>query len=397
MRKKVFAACLALALVALGAKNTFAIEGGQLSCTNLKTILSKTSTETGSAVIVMTEDCSADLVVKSGQKITLDAAGHTLSGSLTVETGGELILDSFSTPGIIKSEIKNSGDVIIKGGSFTSDPTDYLADCYLTKKENNLYIVVDKSETEKKNELDFSKITSNNEELKNALIDTLNAYINNPDDSTSNGRKLNQLVNALKLGHTLTVSLVLTDVSELPEGAVTPLMSAVEGLNLASIYDVKFTVSDNADLSVELSELATPVTVTIPIPEMFKAALRTRGLRVINLHTTDGATYTANIISDASLNANGDLTFRTTTFSVDALSYDGDAITANSDDPAVPSTSAYQAPADNSDVTAPDTAGFGTDLTVFHLLMLSGISLVVIAIIAYAAKRAYIRNRISLK
>ena len=141
MRKKVFAACLALALVALGAKNTFAIEGGQLSCTNLKTTLSKTSTETGSAVIVMTEDCSADLVVKSGQKITLDAAGHTLSGSLTVETGGELILDSFSTPGIIKSEIKNSGDVIIKGGSFTSDPTDYLADCYLTKKENNLYII----------------------------------------------------------------------------------------------------------------------------------------------------------------------------------------------------------------------------------------------------------------
>ena len=395
MKKKIFVVCLALTLATLGAKNTFALEGGQLSCTNLKTALS--DTETGSATIVMTEDCSAELTIKSGQNITLDPAGHTLSGSLTVENGGELILDSFSTSGIVKSEIKGSGKIIVKGGSFASDPTDYLADGYLTKKENNLYVVITEAEAEKKSELDFSKITSSSEELKNALIATINAYVKNPDDSTDNGRRLNQLVNALKLGHTLTVSLVLTDTSELPDGAVTPLMTAVEGYNLAAIYDVKFTVSDNAGLSVELSELATPVTVTAPIPEIFKAALSTRGLRVINLHTTDGTTYAANIISGACLNANGDLSFKTATFSDYALSYDGEAITANGDDPAVPATSAYQTPADNGDVTAPDTAGFGADLTVFHLLMLSGISLVVIAILAYAAKRAYIRNRISLK
>ena len=236
MKKKIFVVCLALTLATLGAKNTFALEGGQLSCTNLKTALS--DTETGSATIVMTEDCSAELTIKSGQNITLDPAGHTLSGSLTVENGGELILDSFSTPGIVKSEIKGSGKIIVKGGSFASDPTDYLADGYLTKKENNLYVVITEAEAEKKSELDFSKITSSSEELKNALIATINAYVKNPDDSTDNGRRLNQLVNALKLGHTLTVSLVLTDTSELPDGAVTPLMTAVEGYNLAAIYDV---------------------------------------------------------------------------------------------------------------------------------------------------------------
>ena len=400
MKKRIFVIALALALAALGAQNTFAIEGGQLSCTNLKNTLNKDSTETGSAIIVMTADCNADHVIKAGQSITLDPAGHTLSSTITVEKDGKLILDSFSAPGVIKSEIKNSGEIVIKGGSFSFDPTDYLADGYLTKKENNLYLVVSEDSTEKYS-FDPSKINSSSEELKNALTTTLGNYTRNPDDSTASGRKLNQLVNALKLGHTLTASLVLTDVSELPEGAVTPLMNAVAGLNLASIYDVKFVVTDNAGLSVELDELSAPVTVVAPIPAIFKAALSTRGIKVVNLHSADGSTYTANAVADAKLNENGDLSFKTATFSDFALGYDGEPITVSSDDPAVPATSAYQGGSMGSataeDVIAPDTAGYGADLTVFHLLMLSGISLVVIAILAYAIKRAYIRSRISLK
>ena len=78
-----------------------------------------------------------------------------------------------------------------------------------------------------------------------------------------------------------------------------------------------------------------------------------------------------------------------------------------SGDASIPQTSAANvttaatvvtAETDTAAAVAPDTAGFfGIELTVFNLVMIIGIALVAIALAAYAGKRAYIRNRISLK
>ncbi|MBR3365818.1 hypothetical protein IKG48_01715 [Candidatus Saccharibacteria bacterium] len=265
----------------------------------------------------------------------------------------------------------------------------------------------DSSVTSPKNSsIDTSKITGSNENIRNALIKTLEAAAEDPDTSSENGRKIAQLLNSVKQGHTLSASIVINDDPEITENILQILLQETAGDNLASISDIKFVVTDATDSnsSVNLTALNVPVTVTLPIPSQYKAALSSRRINIFHVDS-DNET---NVISNAKLDANGDVAFETSRFSLFALAYDGEPITVTtSSDASIPQTSAANvttaatavtAETDTAAAVAPDTAGFfGIELTVFNLVMIIGIALVAIALAAYAGKRAYIRNRISLK
>ncbi|MBQ8991982.1 hypothetical protein IJ090_00925 [Candidatus Saccharibacteria bacterium] len=429
MKKSIFTLGLMLVAASFGIKDVSALNNGSLSCDNLKATLRSDSNETGSAIITLAEDCVGNLTIKSGQNITLDTAGHSLSSAsgntLTVADGGKLVLVNYSAIGTISGTtfLSNSGTTEIRsgkfvgqmvepdtatdatlsitGGTFTVDPSDYVADGYTTSEQNGLFVVTSDSADDgdggDEAPFDTSKITATNESLKTALVDTLSDYIDNPDTSSENGRMLAQLVNSLRQGHILSVSLVINDDPDITENVLQLLLEETAGLNLASIYDITFVVNDmtNSSLSVSLKQLVTPVQVTIPIPDQYKAALATRDVEMLHVLEEDGE-YLTDTISDTAFDASGNVTFETFEFSLFALTYDGEPITASSTgDTSVPLTNGTDT---TGDVVVPNTAGFfGVELTVFHLLMLSGITLVVSVFIAYAIKRAYLRNKISLK
>lgn len=256
--------------------------------------------------------------------------------------------------------------------------------------------------------LDTSKITGSNESIRTALIKTLNAAAEDPDTSSENGRKIAQLLNSAKQGHTLSASIVINDDPEITEDVLQALLEETAGDNLASVSDIKFVVTDAADSnsSVNLTSLAAPVTVTLPVPSQYKEALSSRVIDILHVESKEEIS----VMDGVSLNANGDVTFETSDFSLFALIYDGEPITSmGSGDTAVPQTSAANvtttttttavtADTDTAAAVAPDTAGFfGIELTVFNLVMIIGIALVIIALVAYAGKRAYVRSRISLR
>ena len=409
--------------------NVLALNGGSLTCDTLKSTLRSDSSETGSSIIVLSEDCVANLYVKSGQTITLDTAGHTLSSSsgttITVERGGSLTLNNYSEIGTVSGStaISNSGTVEIKkgniignivevsgsnaettitGGTFSIDPSSFVPEGYTTEKNGENYVVI-ASGGEGDDLIDISKITASNDNIRTALATTLRDYVENPDTSSQNGRMLAQLINSIKQGHIISASLVVNDNPELEEEALQKLYSESAGTNLASVHDINFVVTDTAEpnLSVSLTNLTAPVTVSIPIPNQYKAALATRDITIFNLHKDNGA-YSTDYIDGATINANGDVAFETSQFSLFALAYDGEPITssgsaADYEASAVPQTGAYVASASSNNIIAPDTAGFGSDLSVFHLLLIiSGLAITGI-LIGYTARRAYARSRISLK
>lgn len=437
MKKRIIAFGLALfAVLGLPVLNASALAGGNMSCTQLKTTLGASSTETGSAIIVLTEDCVANLTIKSGQDVTLDTAGHTLSSTsgvtITVEKGGQLTLNNFSNIGTMSgtTAIENSGTVsivkgnitgnlsvktgattAITGGSFSVDPSAYLADGYTVASDNGRYIV---SKAEESSDLfDTSKITSDSAALKAALVATMNEYIEDPDATSLNGRMLAQLKNSIDMGHTLSVSLNINTDPEFGEAAYSAVVSATYDVNLAQVVDVQFVVSDvtNPSLSVSLSHVATPIDVVIPVPSQYSAALATRDVSVFRIYQDsdeEGEYWDSDKVASVGFTSDGDLTFNTEDFAFFAIAYAGDTITTSMSGgtSSVPLTGAANtaggsggtAILTSSSVTAPDTAGFfGIELTVFHLLMLSAAMLVVIVFTAYALKRAYIRHKISLK
>lgn len=396
MSKKLRVFILALfATFGVMAPSASAISGGSISCDKLKSTFSADSSETGSATVVLSENCKIDdIYIKNGQNITLDASGHTLETKINVESGGKLSISSSNTASTISGSISNKGSVSISGGKFTFDPSKYLASGYTTSVEGGFYVVSAKKTS---SIIDTSKISATNDNIKNALIKTLEAQATNPDTSTENGRILGQLLNAIKTGHSLSAALNITSVTEVTSALQDVILSETEGKNLGSVSNVSFVVTDTTSKSsVNLTKLAVPVKVTLGIPEAYKSALRERGVEIIHISDNDGE-YETDVISGVAFDDNGNLTFETSGFSAFAMAYDGEPITAAAGSGDVPQASAANTTG-NTDVVAPDTAGFlGIDLTVYHLLMLVGISLVVIAIIAYAVKRAYIRNKISWK
>ena len=399
MKKKLFAFTLALFTAAgVFAPSASAISGGSISCDKLKSIFAADSSESGTATIVLSENCKTDNVyIKNGQNITLDASGHTLETKITVESGAKLTIASFNTAGTISGSIDNSGSVSITGGKFTFDPSRYLADGYTTSVAGGLYVVSAKKNSS--STIDASKISGTNENIKNALVKTLEAQAKDPDTSTENGRTLDQLLNAIKVGHNLSAALNVASVTEVSSALQSVILEKTAGMNLGSVSNVSFVVTDTAtNSSVNLTQLATPVKVTLGIPEAYKASLREHGVEIIHIASDDAGNYEASAISGVAFDESGNLTFETSEFSAFAMAYDGEPITAAAgEDTSTPGTSAA-APVSTEDVVAPDTAGFlGIDLTVYHLLMLIGITLVAIALIAYASKRAYIRNKISWK
>lgn len=396
MKKKLLTFALAFfTAVGIIAPSVSAISGGSISCDKLKTIFSSDSSESGTATVVLSENCKTDnIYIKEGQNITFDASGYTLETKITVESGGKLTVASFNTPGTISGSIVNKGSVSITGGKFTFDPSKYLADGYTTSVEGGLYVVASKNSS---SIIDTSKITASNNNIKNALIKTLEAQAKNPDTSTENGRTLDQLLNAIKVGHKLSAALNVAAVTEVSSALQDAILAKTAGMNLGSVSNVSFVVTDTENNnSVNLTKLASPVKVTLGVPEAYKAALREHGVEIIHISSDDAGEYEANAISGVSFDESGNITFETSEFSAFAMAYDGAPITAAASDTTMPETSA--ATVVNTDVVAPDTAGFfGIDLTVFNLLMIISVSLVVIALIAYASKRAYIRNKISWK
>lgn len=396
MNKKLRALVLTLFAAITIAPSASAISGGSMSCDKLKTTFSSDSSETGAATVVLSENCKIDdIYIKDGQNITLDTSGHTLETKINVESGGKLTISSAGAPGNIAGSIKNEGEVSITGGKFTFDPSKYLADGYTTSVAGGLYVVSAKKSSS--SIIDATKITSSSEDVKNALIKTLEAQVKEPNTATENGRILDQLLNAIKNGHTLSASIDIASVTEVSSALQNVILEETAGMNLGSVSNISFVVTDTSNnSSVSLTELAIPVSITLPIPEAYKAQLRERGIDIIHISGSDSDSYEANTISEVSFDTNGNLVFKTTSFSAFAMAYDGDPITATGGDTTTPGTSVAPSTVD-SDVVAPDTAGFGIELTVYNLLMIIGIALVVIALIAYASKRAYIRNKISWK
>ncbi len=399
MKKKLSVFILALFTAAsVFAPSVSAISGGSVNCDKLKTTFSADSSESGGATITLSENCKIDnIYIKNGQNITLDASGHTLEAKITIESGGKLTIASFNTPGTISGPIDNHGSVSITGGKFTSDPSKYLADGYTTSVAGGLYVVSAKKNSS--STIDTSKISASNENIKNALIKTLEAQAKNPDTSTENGRTLDQLLNAIKVGHNLSAALNVASVTEVSSALQSVILEKTAGMNLGSVSNVNFVVTDTtSSSSVNLTKLAAPVKVTLGVPEAYKAALREHGVEIIHVGSTDSGGYEANAISGVSFDNAGNITFETSEFSAFAMAYDGEPITAAAGgETATPAASGYieETP---EDVVAPDTAGFlGIDLTVYNLLMIIGISLVIIAFIAYATKRAYTRSKISWK
>lgn len=261
--------------------------------------------------------------------------------------------------------------------------------------------------------LDTSKITSTNASAKNALISTLESHMENPDTSTENGRKLSQLLNSVKQGHAISVNLIVNEGPEISGSIQGAITTETAGLNLAAVDEIKFVV-DDAGSSVELTSLADPVTVTFPVPSLYKTELRSRTVEIIHIYQESNGSYVAESIPSPTFDNNGDITFKTSSFGYFVLAYSGEPIVVTADgDIAVPSTSAAGANTSTTTntsaptatttptyttATIPDTSGFfGFDLTVFHLLLIIAIALVATMIIAYAIRRAYIRHRISLK
>lgn len=400
MKKRIFAFGAAIIAAVLGFREVSALSGGSISCDNLKTTFSASSTEIGAATIILSENCKTDnIYIKKGQIITLDAAGHTLETNINVENGGELTISSFSTPGVVSGVVSNNGKLVINGGKFSFNPDKYLAEGYTSSVENGFYVVSKASGSNIS-----SKVTASNESIKNALVATLTAYEEKPDSSTNNGRAIARLVDAIKQGHTLSASIVINDDPEITEDIIQALLEETAGTNLASVSDIKFVVTDNNDqnLSVSLDELTTPVTVTLPIPAQYKSALSDREIEVYHVISSEDISA----IDGADLDGNGDVAFKTSSFSLFAMAYDGDPITASGEVP-VPQTSAGgvnngNATTDSTttttpDVVTPDTAGFGFELTVFNLLLIIGVALVILAFVGYGVKRAYVRHRISWK
>ena len=258
--------------------------------------------------------------------------------------------------------------------------------------------------------IDESKITSSNPSAKSALITTLEHAAETPDTSSENGRKIVQLLNSVKQGHTLSINVVVVESPEITSNAQAVIAEKTAGLNLAAIDEIKFVVDDSGN-TIELSELVEPVSVIMPVPSPYKSELSQRSLEVVRIFSNNNGSYAAEDVSGVKLDNNGDVAFDTADFGHFVLAYGGEPIVVTADgDTSVPSTSAAgantstpatPAPAATTTVAAvtiPDTSGFfGIDLTVFHLLLIVGVSLVVIMIIAYAIRRAYIRSRISLK
>lgn len=395
MKKGVIALGLMLVIAGLGIKDVSAIASGSMSCNSLKTALSSDNSSTGTATIKLAEDCKADnIYIKEGQIVTFDPAGHKLEADINVESNGELTISASGTPGVIDGKLNVKGKLSISGNSFSSDPSKYLAEGYATSVNDGVYVVTLKSEASAS--FDTSKITGSNENIRDALIKTLEAYIKDPDTSSENGRKIAQLLNSVRQGHTLAASIVINSDPEISENTLVTLLDETAGGNLASVNDVKFSVTDTTDsnASVVLNSLAAPVTVVLPIPNQYKAALASHVVEILHINSENQT----NIISNVRLDANGDVAFETTEFSVFAMTYDGEPITATAEgDDYVPQSTNVVASATTSSV-APDTAGFlGIDLTVFNLVVIIGTALVVIALVAYAGKRAYIRSRISWK
>ena len=399
MKKKLRIVVLAfLAAIGVFAGNASAISGGSISCDQLKTIFSADSSESGAATITLSENCKIDnIYIKNGQNITLDASSRTLETKINVESGAKLTISSLNAPGTISGSINNSGVVSITGGKFTFDPSKYLADGYTVSVENSLYVVSPKKTS---STINSANISASNENVKNALVKTLEAYATNPDTETENGRTINQLLNALKTGHKLSVGLNITSVTEISTALQEIILGKTAGMNLGSVSNVNFVVTDTtANSSVNLTKLAIPVKVTLGVPDAYKAALREHGVEIIHIAANDNGSYEASAISNVSFDEAGNLSFETSEFSAFAMAYDGEPITAyGGGGDVAPSTGSSSIENTSTDVVTPDTAGFfGIDLTVYNLLMIIGVSLVVIALIAYATKRAYIRNRISWK
>lgn len=399
MKKKLLAFSLVLfAIAGVIAPSAAAISGGSISCDKLQSIFSADSSESGTATIVLSENCQIDnIYIKNGQNITLDTSGHTLETKITVEAGAKLLIANFNAPGTISGTIASEGKVSITGGKFTFDPSKYLADGYTTSVENGLYVVSAKKISSTIND---TNISAANEEIKNALVKTLEVQASSPDTTTENGRTLDQLLNALKLGHKLSAALDIAAVTEISTALQEIILGKTAGMNLGSVSNVNFVVTDTtANTSVNLTKLAIPVKVTLGVPDAYKASLREHGVEIIHVSSSDDGNYEANAISNVSFDDAGNLTFETAEFSAFAMAYDGEPITSYGGGSATPgATTGGSIEKSGTDVVTPDTAGFfGIDLTVYNLLMIIGVSLVVIALIAYASKRVYIRNRISWK
>ena len=394
MKKGVFTLGLAAIVAGLGVKDVSALASGSMSCNSLKAALSSESTSTGTATIKLAEDCKTDnIYVKKDQVVTFDPAGHKLEADINVEEGATLNIASSGTPGTISGKFVVDGTLSISGNSFSSDPSKYLAEGYTTSVENGTYVGSLQSEVTAP--FDTSKITGSNENIKDALIKTLEAYVKNPDTSSENGRKIAQLLNAVNQGHALSASIVISNDPEVPENTLVTLLDKTAGGNLASVSDIKFVVTDTTDSNtpISISSLAVPVTVTLPVPSQYKEALASRAVGILHI-SADNQT---NLIEGVRINEDGDIVFETSEFSLFATSYDGSPITAASG--SMPQASAANVTTSTTATSvAPDTAGFfGIELTVFNLVMIIGVSLVIIALVAYAGKRAYIRNRISWK
>ncbi|MCD8206239.1 MAG: hypothetical protein LUD29_06550, partial [Clostridia bacterium] len=78
--------------------------------------------ESGATLILMC-DAEANLNLTDGESLTIDLNGNELSGEIEIEEGASLEIEGV---GVVTSEIESYGELIIRGGTYYEDVTDYL-------------------------------------------------------------------------------------------------------------------------------------------------------------------------------------------------------------------------------------------------------------------------------
>lgn len=208
-------------------------------------------------------------------------------------------------------------------------------------------------------------------------------YYATPDSTTAIGRQYAQIINSIKEGHNFQISMTVSSNPSISSEEISLILKETAGTNLASIYDISVMLKDLTDdsLSVSLDTLSSPTSAFIPIPAEFVDQLKTRNISVMNLHKDlDSGEYAFNKIESVTFDDKDNLVFSTNKFSVYTVTYDGAPIQA-----------------ETKTVSAPNTAGYGTDLSVFHIVAMAGTGIVGLALAGYSAKRAYLRHKISMK
>ena len=252
--------------------------------------------------IMFAEDCVVDITIKSGVNSGISALNYgskdgsigtvpTITGTITVEKGASL--------GIYSGKFHSKDTTILNYGTLKIDgpipaPTTITSDSgYPISTVNDISLG---SGVKVGGIIRIQETTANN------MVDELKSKLSAASKATGiSVADLEKVKAAVAAGETIGVNLVGTGTADISAAETTKVKTKVsENGQIAGVFNFEIVVSGSRSGALaNLTELETPVAVTLEIPRTFQSDVNAKNWYVVRIHGDSVEKLTGSVVKTA--------------------------------------------------------------------------------------------------